>query len=60
MSLHSINKIATFILSGRRYQASGLNMSHLEIELKLSVRPETIKRIREKIISFSYYSFLIA
>lgn len=32
-------------------------MSHLEIELKLSVRPEAIKRIREKIISFPYTSF---
>lgn len=32
-------------------------MSHLEIELKLSVRPEAIKRIREKIISFPYTHF---
>ena len=36
---------------------SGLNMSHLEIELKLSVLPEAIKRLREKIISFHYTHF---
>ncbi|HGJ5859976.1 MAG TPA: inorganic triphosphatase [Arsenophonus nasoniae] len=32
-------------------------MSHLEIELKLSVLPEAIQRIREKIISFHYTHF---
>ncbi|MFS1562460.1 MAG: inorganic triphosphatase [Candidatus Arsenophonus phytopathogenicus] len=32
-------------------------MRQLEIELKLSVRPEAIKRIREKIICFRYTHF---